>query len=1092
MRILLLGIILTAGFQLSAEIKISDTGAFAIGKANLRLICFDKNWRAAAPGSKNLIVKERKGNRFVYDLNLPELKGTVLQTITSRGNNSWHYRVEVQLSPGSSAAQLALDMTASTTAYEGVTAVFSNGKFSFPQNVLKIKDPFNLLSRQVNFVELPLKRSRVTFRSQTPFIFMVQDDRAAHGNTFTVRLLLNKETQNRYTLSLNITEKPYRFVYADLRQACNSSFVDDVAGDRKGGWFDQGQQDLRRLTAQTKSPDFGDVPFILAAPANNSSNSCIVLKGAARSYFPEKAEVRYKTPIRGNYLYCLHTLGWGTGSKIGTIILEFTDKTIQKINVKGGTDVGDWFNPQGLSNGAIAWSVQTGDDTIGLYRSVFRTANKPIRKISFVSAGKSVWAILAVTMSSDRVPEQKVGGPLLIRESADWQPIHFARDIQVGSILDFSGYLDAPAGKYGPVVVRNGRYEFRDRPGKPVRFYGTNLVDTAQYLSKTEAEQLAERIARAGFNLIRIHHQDNELSIRKNGNSTELDPVDLDKLNYLIACFKKRGIYIITDCYVSRTFTKAEEAAWGAEFFAFKELVWLNKSAMENWKRFSRNWFTAPNPYTGVPLAQENALIGVNLINEGYFGESWNGKLGKIKEQIFQKYRAENNKKDTLAVRAEWLLKVYDDGFNEMKRFLREELKMTVPISDQNHNAAWLQIFPRDKYDYIDNHFYFDHPAFPVNPWQLPIAMRNESSLRSSGGDLTWMFSTRIWGKPVAITEYDYPNPNPYRAEGGVLPAAYAGLQDWNAMVQFAYSHGKRHVSSKQLVGGSFDLVSDVVKTLSHRIGVKLFLGNEIKPAPVKLAVALSSPEEMTFEMHPSKAIRNLGLVAQLGTTVIPDKQALSKLPVKVSALVNMGCNFPAEIGNIPAVFAGKANSDPIGELIAKGLLPRNSRNVSKQIYRSAGGQLEMNTRDETFRASAPGIEVAILPPGKSMKTGIMKVTNKTGRGIFSLQATDGKTLKDSKRLLFLHLTDSQASLLKFDDARKRRFSSWGKAPHLAAKGEAVIELKLNGNYTVFSCDTAGKRLAQIPVTKQNDTIIFSPRVFSQQGAVFVYELVSE
>ena len=48
------------------------------------------------------------------------------------------------------------------------------------------------------------------------------------------------------------------------------------------------------------------------------------------------------------------------------------------------------------------------------------------------------------------------------------------------------------------MVVRNGHFEFRDRPGESVRFYGTNLVDTAQFLEPRWSERLADRMVKAG------------------------------------------------------------------------------------------------------------------------------------------------------------------------------------------------------------------------------------------------------------------------------------------------------------------------------------------------------------------------------------------------------------------------------------------------------------------------------------------------------------------------------------------------------------------------------------------------------------------
>lgn len=49
----------------------------------------------------------------------------------------------------------------------------------------------------------------------------------------------------------------------------------------------------------------------------------------------------------------------------------------------------------------------------------------------------------------------------MIAAGAEWQPIDSARDIEKGSVLDFSARLDAPAGKYGPPVIRDGHFVFR-------------------------------------------------------------------------------------------------------------------------------------------------------------------------------------------------------------------------------------------------------------------------------------------------------------------------------------------------------------------------------------------------------------------------------------------------------------------------------------------------------------------------------------------------------------------------------------------------------------------------------------------------------
>jgi hypothetical protein len=47
------------------------------------------------------------------------------------------------------------------------------------------------------------------------------------------------------------------------------------------------------------------------------------------------------------------------------------------------------------------------------------------------------------------------------------------------SALDFSFLLEGPAGRHGPVVIRSGRMEFRDKPGDPAK-----LTDTSTRMAK--------------------------------------------------------------------------------------------------------------------------------------------------------------------------------------------------------------------------------------------------------------------------------------------------------------------------------------------------------------------------------------------------------------------------------------------------------------------------------------------------------------------------------------------------------------------------------------------------------------------------------
>ncbi len=216
---------------------------------------------------------------------------------------------------------------------------------------------------------------------------------------------------------------------------------------------------------------------------------------------------------------------------------------------------------------------------------------------------------------------------MVITAGEEWIPLRAELEIEPGSALDFStmNFVDAPAGKHGRVIARpDGQFAFANSPDKPQRFYGVNLCFGAQYISKEQSDILAERLVRLGYNALRIHHYERDLSQRQN--STQLNPEKLDQFDYLMAAMIKRGIYLTTDLYVSRGVPYREvgiDRDGQIPMDNFKMLVPVHDGAYENWKAFTRNLLTHVNPYTKRSYAEEPALAWLAMINEGNLGNFW-------------------------------------------------------------------------------------------------------------------------------------------------------------------------------------------------------------------------------------------------------------------------------------------------------------------------------------------------------------------------------------------------------------------------------------------------------------------------------------
>ena len=146
-------------------------------------------------------------------------------------------------------------------------------------------------------------------------------------------------------------------------------------------------------------------------------------------------------------------------------------------------------------------------------------------------------------------------------------------------------------------------------------------------------DKLAERLMRLGYNAVRIHHYEGEL-VKDQPNSVTLNPQKLEQLDYLLAAFAKRGLYITTDLFVSRPVKWKElgsDQPGNVPMDTFKVMVPVVPAAFDNWKAFSRALLEHVNPYTHLRYADDPALAWLSMINEGNYGNFF-GELRKIPE----------------------------------------------------------------------------------------------------------------------------------------------------------------------------------------------------------------------------------------------------------------------------------------------------------------------------------------------------------------------------------------------------------------------------------------------------------------------------
>ena len=704
----------------------------------------------------------------------------------------------------------------------------------------------------------------------------------------------------------------------------------------------------------------------------------------------------------------------------------------------------------------------------------------------------SLFLFAALAVSATLPADVKKSAPSRgrVEEGDEWVRINYRRDIVPGSALDFSGLglHDAPAGKYGWVVSRNGHAEFERRSGVAARFYGVNLCNTANYLPSNEVEQVTDRLVRLGYNAVRIHHHDTLWAESEENR---------DALDRLVAACVQKGIYLTTDIYVSRRIPWRDlgvDRDGTADGPSAKILMIATDAGFDNWKRFARDFLTRRNQYTGRSLAEEPAMPFLVLINES--SPHSNAEWPKVRmlpafQALWDEWLAEQRaahpsawplaKAGELPKKAGWW---GPSPENDMKSafwawcvvrfsrkataFLRNELGVKAMLATENHGPVLHSILKAraEGGNYADFHFYTEH-AGPAKTGRKNTGLSLVSLFRNHNplNDETRMYRSvafnRIWGHPLVVSESQMGGPNFNRAMAGLVTGAYAAIQDWTGIWTFALAHQREKLFDGCPAGpGRFDLSLDPLMQATDRLPTLLFLrGDQPTPSAAFSNVlpdgTNASGITPSLSVRPKWIGRGLEWKSRLGVSF-----GSAPLPDGVKAIK---AQPPEEPTGTPAP-CGVAVDETKGCIVVSG-------------KRTAGGFIDA---DDAFDAGA------------------LRVSVRGHSALVAAAALDGTGLADASRILVWHLTDLHGKGFAWggktmkDGRVHTGILSWGNHLLLAHVGEADVSLALSGaaEYRVYALGTDGRREHEISTKIENGHLLFTASVRQPFGGCMMYEIV--
>jgi hypothetical protein len=377
-----------------------------------------------------------------------------------------------------------------------------------------------------------------------------------------------------------------------------------------------------------------------------------------------------------------------------------------------------------------------------------------------------------------------------------------------------------------------------------------------------------------------------------------------------------------------------------------------------------------------------------------------------------------------------------------LRAYLKKDLGVRANVTCSQASYGGLGGAVRERgSDFADMHAYWQHPQFPRRQWDMgDWRIRNTAMTREAdGGALASLARHRLAGMPYTVSEYNHPAPSDYQAECVPLLAAFAALQDWDAVYLFDYNSDGKWDSNR--IRGFFSIDSNPAKMAFMPAAAALFLRGDLTPPAEECQVCV--PEDTVSELMVHRA-RDFG-AAWFNVPRGPAQEYLTRrlslafVPGKGPVTVKRPAGDPAP-GPVrwqggakePALFT----ADAARSKVMVGFL--GGRKVELP-----GWQVEMAKTDTSFAA-------------------------------LMLTAMDGRPLDQSRSLLLTAVGRVENKGMQWNAERTSVGRNWGTGPTRAEGIPAAITIATQArSAVVFALDGAGRRQRRLDSTLAGGQLTF-------------------
>jgi hypothetical protein len=388
--------------------------------------------------------------------------------------------------------------------------------------------------------------------------------------------------------------------------------------------------------------------------------------------------------------------------------------------------------------------------------------------------------------------------------------------------------------------------------------------------------------------------------------------------------------------------------------------------------------------------------------------------------------------------RADWADFMWDVEYQYwtgMYRFLKEELGVKALVSGTQLGYGPTHI--QAQLDYLDDHAYWNHPAFPGRPWDPENwYIRNVALVNFPPGTLGTLAARRVVDRPYTVSEYNHPAPMFFAAEGFPMIAAFAAFQRWAGVYVFTYSHNREFEIRR--IQGYFDIKSDPTRLVHLPACAAMLLRGDVAPARELYVAPLDANKERAI-LRQSLNSRQLNA----GEVGLPTQWAL--------------------IHAIGVDVHGKSQ------------LPERAEPIQTQRFISDTGEIlwDITEKDASyFVLNSPKTRFFTgFVRGRSFELG--EVLLKIGQtrldwATVSLTAIEGEGVTQPGRILLAATGYMQNTGARIEDLGGQRITlrrNWGTEPVLCEGIPATLSFPVSPDrLQVWALDEAGNRKTRLPV----------------------------